>query len=674
MSVRAELIAQLSRYDDETWTALANRGLLRRARKDLTTTLPELRAESATALTIQVGTATVHLDKQGPAQAHCDCPSTTTCQHIITACLWLLTTTAEQPTAEAAVHEIGGGRAGELLTVGVDELVAYAGRPGYRWALRSVDDLDLEVDFRVEVGRQLLLTFSSPRVTFRFMGGGPAGLVADTKLASPEKYQVAAVLAYQRLSGVGPPRAEREELTSTPHQLSGSRERLRAAVAQLLTDTVRLGMAHLSESVHQRYETLAVWAQGAEYHRLARALRRLADHVELLLDRSARADEHRLLDEAALAYALVCALDQAEQPRLMGQARGRYDAVRRMDLIGLGAYPWRAASGYHGLTALFWWPGERRFVAWTDARPESMPGFDPRRRYHGVAAWDGLTSPAAATGAEVRLSDARLSPSGRLSGAERTRATAVPLGGEEIAAVLPAVTRWADLVRKPRSLLDDPEPLADWSVLRPAAFRQPRFDLAHQSLQWEILDEQGETLTLVLPYTAGNAHAIKRIESFTGDDLPPGTLLTAQLRPTPTGLSGEPMSLIHPSGATPVDPLHFTAAPSTQSPAEDGRVAGAPTDEVPMLVDEVRSVPMPAALEELRGWLVRRAERGTGAGSDGALVAELASRHRTVRDVGYGIFPVTADPDPAVAILRSCYLLQQVTQVLNQHSAFVVKG
>lgn len=135
------------------------------------------------------------------------------------------------------------------------------------------------MDVRVEVGKQLLLTFASPRVTFRFMGGGPAGLVADTKFASPEKYQVAAVLAYQRLSGVGPPRAEREVPTSTPHQLSGSRERLRAAVSQLLTDTVRLGLAHLSASVHQRYETLAVWAQGAEYHRLARALRRLADHV-----------------------------------------------------------------------------------------------------------------------------------------------------------------------------------------------------------------------------------------------------------------------------------------------------------------------------------------------------------------------------------------------------------
>ncbi|MFI5706888.1 hypothetical protein [Kribbella sp. NPDC051620] len=654
MSLKSDLIAQLSRFDDDAWAALANRGLLRRARKDLTTALPEIVADTAAGLEIRVEAAVVRFDERGPASATCDCPSASICQHIVAAGLWLSSTAAdEQPAADPGK---------ELLAISVEQLTEYAGKAGYRWALRYVDELEQAV--RVELGRQIILTLSSPRITFRYLGGGLPGLIPDLKLAAVEKYQVAVVLAYQRLSGVGPPPVPPDERPQSPHRLADSRARLRTAAAQLLTDTVRLGTAHLSASIHQRYETLAVWAQGAEYHRLARALSRIADHVQLLLDRSARADEHRLLDEAALAYALVCALDGSEQPRLVGQARGSYDAVRRMDLIGLGAYPWRAASGYHGLTALFWWPTEKRFVAWSDARPESMPGFEPRGRYQGVAAWDGLASPADATGAEVRLSDAKLSPSGRLSGAEGTRAVAVPLSGEALAAALPVVTGWSDLARKPRSLLDLPRPLEDWSVLRPAAFQQPRFDPNSQSLSWELLDEQGETLTLVLPYTAENTHAISRIESLTDDDLAPGTLLTTQLRPTASGLSGEPMSLIHPGrpAGIAIDPLHFGTAVPKQA---EGRKVKAPAADVP-------AEWLPPVLEELRGWLVRRAERGIGAGAESAVLAELGSRHQAARDAGFAIFPrlpsgaAPDSTDPAVAILRSCYLVQQVTQVVNR--------
>ncbi|MEV8376212.1 hypothetical protein AB0P21_25955 [Kribbella sp. NPDC056861] len=684
MSLRTELVEQLSRYDDDAWAALANRGLLRRARKDLTAVQPEVIADEPAGLEIQVGSARVRFGADGPARAVCDCASSSVCQHIITAGLWLLTSPAA-PESTPPDSPVADGLTAELLDFDVDQLVKHAGRAGFRWALQYVDDLDLGSDVRVESGRQFVLTLTSPRVTFRFMGGGLAGLVPDSKLTNLEKYQVAAVLAFQRLSGVGPPPAERVE-KQTPRQLADSRVRLRAAVKQLLTDTVRLGIAHVSGSIHQRYETLAVWAQGAEYHRLARSLRRLADHVELLLDRSARADEHRLLDESALVYALVCALDQAEPPRLVGQARGRYDVVRRMDVIGLGAYPWRAASGYHGLTALFWWPAEKQFVAWTDARPDSMPAFDPRASYRGVAGWEGLASPADATGADVRLSDAKLSPSGRLSGAESTRAAAVKLSGEAIAAGLPVVTHWSELARQPRSLLDEPAPLADWSVLRPAAFGQPVFHPNHQSLSWEILDQEGETLTLVLPYSAENAHAIQRIESLTADDLAPGTLLVAQLRPTPTGLSGEPMSLIHPGcpAGEAVEPLHFSTANLSQKrkfafgkvrqSAGDAPTTGVRTE------DDLTAALLPPALVELRGWLVRQAERGAGGGAQGTLVAELESRHQLVRAVGFGIFGSSAADsapagiDPAVAILRSCYLLQQVTQVLSQRNAFVVKG
>ncbi len=455
----SEVLAVLRRYDDDAWVALANKGLLRRARKDLEQGAPEVVAESNDSLQVRVADQVVAFGVDGPVGATCTCPSSTICQHLIAAGIWL----AEAP-ATAEPEELIAG----LLTLGRDALVEFAGAPAYRWARAYVDDLDPEP--RVELGQQAVVSLVQPRVTFRYMGGGPGGMVADLRLPSIEKYQVAAVLVVQRANGIELEPITRRAVVPGTRQLVGERAAVRAAVVQLLIDTVRLGVAHLSGSVLQRYETLAVSAQGAEYYRLAMALRGMGGQIELALARSARADEEVLLEQAATAYALVSALETGDSAHLVGTARSRYDAVRKLELFGLGSVPWRTASGYAGLSTLFWAPGEDRFVSWSDSRPVTV-AFEPRARYTSVAPWVGLESPAQATGARLSLSDAKLAGAGRLSGVESTRALVQPQSGAELVGALPVVGEWAEFsARRPVSLLDPADPLRDWAVLRPAEF------------------------------------------------------------------------------------------------------------------------------------------------------------------------------------------------------------
>lgn len=700
MNVRQAVGEQLRRYDDDAWVALANRGLLRRARKDLETTDVEVVAEDATRLRIQVGPHVVELDARGPAQASCSCPSAGTCQHIITAGLWLAARqgdldpgserhdeAADESTSSDNADR-GAGLHAELMAFDADALTRHTGKAGHRWALQFVEDLDPEQDVRVEAGRHTAIGFSSPRVTFRYMGGGLESLVADARVPAIEKYQVAAVLAYQRAHGADLPTVEP---TPSRHgtaddSLVESRSRLRASTARLLTDTVRLGIAHLSPGIQQRYETVAVWAQGAEYHRLALLLRRLADHVELLLERSAQADEQRLLDEAALTHALVAALDAAaaagQAPaRLVGRARSRYETVRTMELVGLGAVPWRAASGYRGLTTLFWWPAESRFLSLTDARPETLGGFDPRHRYTAAGPWRGLPSPSAATGARVRLTDAQLSASGRLSGVERTHAVLTPLSGDELAALLPVQGSWTGRDHaqgQGQSLLDIPDPLRDWLVLRPAAFGPAVFDPVAQVMAWTVTDGEGHVLPLTVPYSPESAELIAHVERVTVAGVREGTLLVCRLRGGPTGVTAEPLSLVHPGRAaaeSPVEVLAFAVQPDGRDQTSRHGRPGAPPSSPPPAPPPVpppvpqRTVPaalLPRPLLDLRAWLVQQAERGTGAASQGMVTAELMRHHERVREVGIDIFPGQAScDDVAVEILRSHYLVQQVTALLT---------
>jgi hypothetical protein len=336
-----------------------------------------------------------------------------------------------------------------------------------------------------------------------------------------------------------------------------------------------------------------------------------------------------------------------------------------MELVGLGSLPWRSGSGYHGLTTLFWWPAESRFVSLTDARPETLPGFDPRSRHSAAGPWTGLHSPAAAAGARVRLTDAQLSETGRLSAVERTHASVVPLDGTDVAGALAPVTAWSALesrLRQGLSLLDAPDPLRDWVVLRPAVVEQARFDPVSQTLTWPIGDEEGARLPLLLAYTEENAHAIDRVESLIDKDLPGGTLVVCRCRLTPRGLVGEPLSIIRPdlrAASRPVDVLHFDP-PRRRARAR--RRAEPRADSGP----EASTSGLPTQLLDLRAWLVRQAERGTGATVTASLETALASRHQALRDIGLDVFPGPPfGADPAAALLRSHFLVMQTTQLLT---------
>ncbi len=325
---------------------------------------------------------------------------------------------------------------------------------------------------------------------------------------------------------------------------------------------MELGLAHLSQGMHEHYSTLAVWAQGAEYHRLARLARltrRIADHVELLLERAGGADEVRLLDEITIAFALLHALDvaaaQGAAPRqLVGRARSRCEASASLELFGLGAQAWRSPAGYVGLTMIFWSPTEQAFMSCTDARPQAQRGFSPIARYRAAGAWAGLDAPALTTGSRVMLQGAQINDAGRLSAADSISATVLPLDAETLVQQLRPRNSWTALCdalgAQRASLLAEPEPMKAWVALQPGQFGKARFDDARQTLVWPLLDDEGHTLAAEIPLDEYSGHAIGRIEQLRSTELVPGTLAIARLRASARGgVTAEPLSLVRPDAS-----------------------------------------------------------------------------------------------------------------------------
>ena len=693
-TLRTKLQAELARYDDDAFAALANRGLLRRARKDLEKSAVEIASDTPQTLVMTFGGHQIQFDTRGAAHATCSCPASGVCHHILAAALSLQAPPASGVAAEALDEVMAQPEPlvelrAALLRMTPRELSKHCGKAGYKWAWQFVHDLDAEHDLTVSGDRNVVIAFRHPRIAFRYMGGDIASLLADADTKQVEKYRVAAVLAYQRAHGVtleppestapqagaldlGKDHAIAEGASASLHE---SRVRLCEAVRTLTTECVALGLAHLSPGIQERYATLAVWAQGAQVYRLALLLRRIADHVDMLLERAGGADEFRLLNDLAMAHALVSALESAERngaapAALIGRARNDYEDAGQLELLGLGASAWRSASGFVGLTLIFWSPADRRFYSYSDARPE-VQRFDPVARYKAAGPWGGLGAPALATGRRVVLTGAQTSAAGRISASEKTMATVMPRDPAQFIARLEPRSNWAELARERaearRSLLAEPHPMRDWVVLRPTRFGRARFDPSRQALSWPLLDAEGATLTAELAYDTYTAPAIERLERTESDTVPDGTLVVARLTGGASSFTAAPLSLI-PAHARDreeaVDALYFDPAPKTgiadrllskirRREAESGVAPVLPSTVPPLLID-------------LRQWLLGQAERGVAWDAAIRTRNELNSRHGRLNAAGFSAFRVLpADDSPAAEVLRSSYLCMQYEHLLN---------
>ncbi|MBS0448008.1 MAG: hypothetical protein JSR59_18905 [Proteobacteria bacterium] len=697
-----QLGALLARFDDDSYVALANRGLVRRARKDLDQQKVDIIEQGAAQVVVSFGAQRIRFDHRGPAHAQCDCPASGMCQHILAAAMGLQQTlqasaTQAGQTEEAAADPLAPLQAA-LLAMSAAELARHAGKAGYRWAWQYVQDLEPENALVISGGQHLVLALQRPRFTLRYMGGGLDALIADTELAQIEKYRVAAVLAFQRAHGheLTPPEPTARQRTQAldlgmDHALAESRDatldesraRLRASLRRILAESVELGLAHLSQGIHERYSTLAVWAQGAEYHRLALLTRRIADHVELLLERAGGADELRLLNELSIALALVCALDvaaaQGAAPRqLVGRARSRYEASASLELFGLGAQAWRSPAGYVGLTMIFWSPAEQAFMSCTDARPQAQRGFNPIARYKAAGPWAGLGAPAQTTGSRIMLEGAQSNDAGRLSANDSASATVMPLDAASLVQQLKPWESWAEVFRargeQPASLLAEPDPMRDWVTLRPAKFGEARFDDARQTLVWPLLDGEGHMLAAEVPFDEYSRHAIGRVESLGPSELVPGTLVIARLRASAQGGTvAEPLSLVRSgAGVNCVDALHFDDAP------QQG-MASALLDRLKRLVTS-RHAPMQEAthlstaaraMRELRHELQRQAERGTAPENAEPALAVLIQHADRLADAGLTAFRAALDRGGSTGeqLLRANYLCLQCERLMLGESA-----
>lgn len=605
------LSALLSAFDDASWEALASKGLLRRARKDIEKGLViEVLEETSDALKIHVPPFVVSMPANGPVSATCSCPAPGVCQHILAAGLYLQSR-ADQVKAVATEDSIRD----EIVLLTPETLKTWIGAGEYRKAIALLEKNTLPAV--IEYGETVVVRLMPSATEVRFVPrGGLDGMILPKQHG--KRAGVAAMLALRQSFGFEIPVVVKQqslvELTGTPRT---KKEILDSACA-LLEDAVSVGLTHASETLVSRLVTLAISAQGAQIPRVSLALRTVSDEVKSILRREARADEARLLLLIARVYALMDAIrSNPDATALAGTSRGQYIEVPEIELAGVGAYTWQTGSGYVGLTVMFWANQSNEFLSWAYARPE-IQRADARQRFYSEGPWEGTQSPQQVAASSLKLRHARRTVGGRLSGSTKTTALV-------LSAVVPETldfgdrlfTSWGDLRRyvagKQPLGLREPNPLDQVVVVQPQYFGERRFEPLNQTFYWEVYDRFEQPLTLTLPFRDWTKESIKALEQLS----PPKDCawkFVVRLGYEDDTLIVEPISILRPEDQKqPVFQLAFDSH-DTNAGTKEQTNAALDDEAIELPEDELVEGKLPAVLTEMNRRLEAVAESGIQTG------------------------------------------------------------
>ncbi len=527
------LARQVAALDDDALAALANKGLVRRAHKDLQKSVPRHTGADGDQLTFDVEGHRVLLGAV-PTAAKCDCGASSVCRHVLVTLLYLrdqMTPSVEEPSLTPV-----GDPLTEIMDLSPEALESWAGKTLFRRALQAPRG-----DARFNIGATIVITLPVQNATVRWLNGqGLDGMLCTCHAAGACKHKVSAVLALWAREGRTLPELPARVL-ETSAGAPRSRDEVLKAVRQVLHEMVALGLERVSEATQNRLKTLGVSAHGVDLPRLERMLSVLATETELLLRRDAQGDATRILQVGAHTWALATALAQPT-PELIGVHRTKYEQVAgELELIGVGARQWRTHSGYEGLTVYFWEPHAQRWNTWTDTRPAEQQ-FDPSARYTQEFPWPGVRNPREASRSRYRVSGVFRNPVGRLSG--RHGARAVRVGDTELSHVS-CVRQWPELVPRIERIfgggLTQQVENDDVVLVVPARVADPVFDAVNQAMQRALIDPDERVLPLRLAYQESIPKAVEHIETVGSDEL---VAVLALLRAGVDGVHVEPVTLI----------------------------------------------------------------------------------------------------------------------------------
>ena len=526
-----QLRAVLRQVDDDYLTGLSNKGIVKRAYKDLAEESPGMEWQEETAqVTLKSETCLI---KNPLGESTCSCPSSGICRHVVTAILWLKKEMEQDGEEEVQVltevsSDEGAAIQEELMSVPLERLKRACGSRRYQWFLTHMKSGELP-----DIAETSIVTVTIPWEN------------ATVRLLSPLEYSTCtchskelcghkaqALLIYQFKHGIISLK-DLEQLDMPEHSMDLELAKEAAGkIQEHILSQFEIGLSRQSLEVEESLERLAIICHRAGLANFERRLREAASDYQQYFERSASFRSQELLKKLLALYELagqvLTVQTQAELSSLAGSFRSDFEPVGRLHLIGMGARSFQSKTGYEGEIYYFLETKQKKWFTWTDLRPTFYEGMRKRPSASAdisAAPWGLNCNREQMTELEFELKNAKAAFGGRLSASQETKGE--PLGPRNLD--LPEIQEmiyedYGQLLDDyfglhqhqdayvNSGISDDGKRREKLALIQVCDWEEPSFDFVSQRFSWGLHDSKKNTIFISLRYTKSDKLIITMLE------------------------------------------------------------------------------------------------------------------------------------------------------------------
>lgn len=526
-------------YANEAFlVTLANKGLYKRALKDLETTGQVELAVTGDHLQVQLDEITVSLNPN-ISQSTCSCPSKTVCKHILMGILVAADYAAkevEEKTEEAATEENRQEAVSETVSrqssaddweelkkVDLAQLRKQAGKKLFEDTLRLIQD-GWTADF-IE-SDMLEATINTENITVYFPKDDSLNRsVCKCGESGLCKHKLIAILSY--LSSQDILSSESDGNQPELSLLTEETIDVLRGTSRFITGIFEKGLIGCGENEAETAIQYSIRLETCGIGNLARLFRSLSSDIENMLAKHVGFQPlttFATLSRLHNTLRLILRNTQNNEmlSKLIEGTRSDYYTTPIGHFTGLGAYPWQTRSGYFGITAYFFYHEKQSICTLTSSMadyyehtqtlvtPENM-----RRQLEIQSFWGSNISLARLSTSTLTLRNFKMNRQNRLSSSSQTQCEIDDKVTISSLDTLLAIPELSDLTIRPEQRYDyfrkkQPEQLA---LVPFAHLSEVSFNTAEQKLYFTMADEQHETEGS-LAYNELNRNAIRRLEQM----------------------------------------------------------------------------------------------------------------------------------------------------------------
>ena len=509
----SSLKTQLSVIDDDYLIGLSNKGLVNRAMKEIidaevTISLDDLALEATFA------DGTIVTIKDNINNFSCSCPARSICKHVIMA----LMLAAKDLSNNNIPSDINTGSQGLLKDkVCYDSLLEYTQEALIKkWSKRQynnvLDKIANGQSVDINEDNKLMVFLKDDGITVSFLPGSSLDQALCSCKIKGCTHPLSALLHYIHYkTGV---------LNFIPASTDfiGDMSVI-PLVINLVEEIYQCGLFRLSSEYGAKCSQYATLCHGAGFASLERLLERSAKQLDLYQSKNADFNINNLVRDLGRIYAICDRINKNHDASIVTERfKQQYRELPQIRIIGIGAYPWYAQSGFCGLTAVFYSPELSKFVTFSlsrnaDSQKQAIELISHFWKNNSI--WDLHTNFANLSRGEWHLTTAKLSESSRLSSSKSTKGsnirTRTSLTGEDISKiVINDFTKLKELFCN-----DEGENGEIYAIIKPARIEDGHFDQITQEYKLPIYDKNDNCLQLTVPYSLLNENILYHCENIT---------------------------------------------------------------------------------------------------------------------------------------------------------------